>query len=128
VKVVDSSAWLEVLIEAPRARRFQQLIEEAEGVLVPTIVVYEVFKFLQREESLDTAERAAALLKTYHIVPLDDRLAMEAADFSLRHGLPMADAIVYATAVAHNATVVTGDEHFAELEGVEFVGAGEQDE
>jgi predicted nucleic acid-binding protein len=43
---------------------------------------------------------------------------MKAADLSLDHQLAMADAIVYATAILHDATVVTSDSDFESLPGV----------
>ncbi len=51
------------------------------------------------------------------VVTLDENLAIEAADISLAHGLAMADAIVYATAVRHRATLVTADSDFEGLPG-----------
>jgi predicted nucleic acid-binding protein len=41
------------------------------------------------------------------VIPLTERVALDAADVSLQHGLAMADAIVYATAQAHDAVLVT---------------------
>jgi predicted nucleic acid-binding protein len=43
---------------------------------------------------------------------------LTAADVSIDHGLAMADAIVYATAQAHAAHMVTADADFAGLSGV----------
>lgn len=49
------------------------------------------------------------------IVPVDETIALEAADLSLALGLAMADSIVYATARRHGATVVTSDADFEGL-------------
>jgi predicted nucleic acid-binding protein len=49
-------------------------------------------------------------------------LAIEAARLSLQHKLPTADAIIYATALMHGATLYTFDAHFKGLAGVEFLG------
>ena len=38
------------------------------------------------------------------------------AEISLRHSLPMADAIVYATGAKEKCSVVTSDPHFKNLE------------
>ena len=54
-------------------------------------------------------------------VPLTPSLAMYAADLSLKYTLPMADAIVYATALTEQSQVVTSDRHFAGLDGVLFL-------
>ena len=55
------------------------------------------------------------------VIPLEESLALFAADVSLKYSLPMADAIVYAAALEKKAEVVTRDEHFNELEGVTFL-------
>jgi predicted nucleic acid-binding protein len=49
------------------------------------------------------------------IAPIDESLALEAADISLVHGLAMADSVVYATARRHRAKLVTADADFEEL-------------
>jgi predicted nucleic acid-binding protein len=64
-------------------------------------------------------------LRSYHVVPLDAQLALDAAEYSLVHRLPMADAIAYATAQALGAVLVTGDVHFQGLPGVEYIAASD---
>ena len=54
------------------------------------------------------------------ISTLDADLAAEAAGLSLKHGLPMADAIILATANKHEATIWTLDAHFKQLPGVKY--------
>ena len=51
-------------------------------------------------------------LRRATIAPIDEPLALEAADLSLTHGLAMADSFVYATARRFRATLVTGDADF----------------
>jgi len=119
--VVDSSGWVEVFAGGPLAARFRDHIERAEVLLVPTIVIYEVWKVTRRERPQEEALSAVAELRERIVVPLDDELALTAADLSLRHGLAMADAIVYATAQVYEALLVTGDAHFADLPGVEYI-------
>lgn len=48
-------------------------------------------------------------------MPVDETLALEAADISLASGLAMADSIIYATARRHEATLVTADADFTGL-------------
>ena len=60
-------------------------------------------------------------LSTTQVVQLTESIAYLAADLSLRHGLSMADAIVYATAKDQEADVVTGDADLKDLSGVVYV-------
>jgi len=54
-------------------------------------------------------------LRRATIAPVDETLALEAADLSLAHGLAMADSLVYATARHFGATLITGDADFDNL-------------
>jgi predicted nucleic acid-binding protein len=81
------------------------------------IEIYEVYKVIRRDHSEERAVEAVAALTRATIVPIDETMALEAADISLKHGLAMADAFVYATAQRFDATLVTGDADFAALPG-----------
>ncbi len=121
MNVVDSSGWIEYLRRGPLAPAFRPWVT-APGLLVPTVVVHEVYKFLRREVSEEWAKRAVTRMRKAQIVPLEDSLAMEAADASLQHRLPFADAVVYATARRYGAVLVTSDRHFRGVPGVEYLG------
>lgn len=84
-------------------------------------MLYEVYKKTKRERNEESALLAIAAMQQCWVVPLDETLALQAGDLALQHNLPMADAIVYATAQAGNAKVITHDSHFAQLPCVEFI-------
>jgi predicted nucleic acid-binding protein len=90
-------------------------------VITPTIVIYEVYKHAKRLRSEEDAVDAVAAMQKTRVVPLTDELALIAADLSIAHKLPMADAIVLATAQAHNADVVTSDSDFEGIPGVVYI-------
>ena len=63
-------------------------------------------------------ERAVEAISAFHratVAPVDEPLALEAADLSLAHGLAMSDSLVYATARRFGATLVTADADFEGL-------------
>ncbi|WHZ28007.1 MAG: hypothetical protein OJF51_002805 [Nitrospira sp.] len=66
----------------------------------------------------ETALLFAGQLSATQVVHLTESIAFLAADMSLRYGLAMADAIVYATAKDQEAEVVTGDADLKDLSGV----------
>lgn len=122
--LVDSSGWIEYFVDGPLAGRYAAHIEGTQEVLVPTIVLYEVYKKITRDAGERPAIDAIANMKKGITVPLSERLALAASAYSLQHKLPMADAIIYATAQAERAKVITSDEHFKGLPGVEFIERG----
>ena len=79
------------------------------------VEVYEVYKVIRRDLSEERAVEAVSALRRATIVPVDEPLALEAADLSLAHGLAMADSLVYATARRFGAMLVTADTDFEGL-------------
>lgn len=118
--VADSTGWVEFLGNGPKCDAFGRYLENPQSVLLPTIVVYEVFKKILREQGQTLAERFLSHAFSFHEreVPLDIPLAALAAKMSLDANLPMADAIIYATAQGHGAELITSDAHFSGLPGV----------
>ncbi|MNU08414.1 hypothetical protein D3C72_2544420 [compost metagenome] len=57
---------------------------------------------------------------TCTVAPLDSRTAFLAAEIARTHQLAMADAMVYATATANDADLLTCDRHFEHLPRVMF--------
>lgn len=119
--LVDSCGWLEVFTDGPAADAYAGLLSRPEELLVPTVVLYEVYKFLARTAGEETALRCSGFLQQARVVPLDAPLALEAADVSTKHRLAMADAVVYATALRHRAELATSDADLEGLPGVRFI-------
>lgn len=119
--LVDSCGWLEFLADGPLAQAYQRYFERLEELVTPTIILYEVYKKIKRERGEEDALLVAAQMHRTRLVQLTPGIALYAADLSLKHFLPMADAIVYATALVEQCQVVTSDQHFAGLDGVVFV-------
>ena len=119
--VVDSSGWLEFLTDGPLADQCAQRLRQPAAVITPTIVIYEVYKHSKRLRGEDGALEAVAAMQKTRVVPLNDELALLAADFSLEHKLPMADAIVLATARLYEAEIFTSDADFEGVAGVTYI-------
>lgn len=120
--IVDSCGWLEWLTDGNLAERYEQCLTEVDRILIPGVVLNEVYKILKRELGEEKAILATSYMKQSTIVPLDDNLAIKAADTVLLHGLPMADAMVNATAQMHEATLHTSDTDFKGLPLVQWMG------
>ena len=114
--VVDSSCWLEVFASTPRAPLYQAAIAQPEKLLVPVIVLYEVFKTLRRQRGDAIASAALAYMEQGRVLVLDAQTSMAAA----MNGLPFADSLIYASAQAYKATLWTQDAHFDGLAGVHY--------
>jgi predicted nucleic acid-binding protein len=119
--VVDSSGWLEFFTDGPLAEDYAVRLRNPSMIVTPTIILYEVYKRLKRDLSEEDAVTAAGALQRTRLVPLNEDLALTAADISLAHGLAMADAIVLATARMCRAELVTSDADFEGIDGVTYL-------
>lgn len=116
MNLLDSSAWIEFFQDGPNAETFAAIAADRGNLLVPTIVLYEVFKFVLRVKG-----KVAAALVQGRSVAIDEVLALSAAKLALQHRLAMADSLIYATALAYDATLWTQDDDFAAIPGVRYL-------
>jgi predicted nucleic acid-binding protein len=120
VRVVDTSAWIEWVIDTPIGRRIGIEIPDVGSWIVPTIVQYELSRWLTREVSDAAADIVVLFSTACVVVPLDTRLALRAAEHARLHALSVADAIIYATASEAGADLLTCDAHFSQLPDVVY--------
>ena len=121
MNLVDSSGWLEYFADGANAPIFAKALRDTDQILVPTICLYEVYKVVLRQRGPSAALQAVALMRQGQIVELGERIALLAAELSLKHKLPMADSVILATARTHDAHVWTQDADFAGIDGVTVV-------
>ena len=119
--VVDSSGWIEFFVGGTNADRYEKAIENSANLVVPSISIIEVYRWILRESSQTDALTVAALMRQGKVIPLDERLAVIAAEVSHRHRLSLADGIIYATALETSARLLTQDADLEGLPGVTYV-------
>jgi len=116
--VVDSAGWLEYLTDEAKANAFSHYLENEAAVIVPSLVLYEVYKQLAKHRGRTVADRFLSQALYRRVVPIDETIALAAANASLDHRLQGSDAILYATARVCQAQLVTANTHFRGLPGV----------
>ena len=121
MRLVDTSAWIEWLTGSATGLVLAPDLPESGDWLVPTMVQHELAKWLTREAGEAKADSVIAFTSTCVVASLDTAVALAAADLCVRHRLPTADAIIYATALAHGADLLTCDRHFEGLDRVLYV-------
>jgi predicted nucleic acid-binding protein len=120
MNLVDSSGWIEYLTRGSNGAVFLPVINDTQNLIVPTIVIYEVFKRALLLMGFETALEIAGVMSLGHEIPLDRDLAIAAASISVELKLAMADSLILATARAYDATLWTQDAHFKDIEGVRY--------
>ena len=121
MRLVDTSAWIEFLTGSAIGAALAPELPDRSEWLVPTMVQLELAKWLTREAGEEKADRVIAFSETCVVADLDTATALSATELCARHGLATADAIIYATALAHGADLLTCDRHFEALPGVRLV-------
>jgi len=117
-RLVDTCGWMEWLVDGPLAETFAPDLADPANLVVPTCLQFELYKWVKRERDERSALEVVALTDAADVVPLSTPVALSAADLALNHALSFADALIYATARQCDAVLVTCDDHFAGLDGV----------
>lgn len=119
--VIDTCGWIEAAAGGAMGQAFLPYLEPLDSLIMPTVVIYEAFRWGCRERSEAWAMELTGLLEQAQVVPLSPALALQAATLATVHRLAMADAIIYGTAQALHAELVTCDAHFSGLAGVRYL-------
>jgi len=83
---------------------------------ISSLTVYEIYKLSLETEGKQTADLRADLLRQdFTVVNVDWELAKKAALVCKKYRVPMADAVIAATAMHLKAFCVTNDEHFLKM-------------
>jgi predicted nucleic acid-binding protein len=115
MNIVDSSGWLAYFADEPNAKHFLTPLSDSASLVVPVVIIYEVFKVILREACENDALQAVTAMQKGTVVDLNASIAIMASKLSLEHNLPMADSIILATARKFNAIIWTQDAEFKNL-------------
>ena len=120
MKVLDTCVWIEIILASPTGVRLKGLLADKPGILVPSMVQFELRRWALREYEKSRADLIVLALREAVIVQTGERIAFLAADLSRTYKLHALDAIIYATALEHDAELVTCDAHFKDLPQVDY--------
>lgn len=101
----------------------KQLLERAKQELakiserfISVITLHELYVLTLKKEGGDVANlRREAVKPQFRTVPIDDRIAIQAAVFRQKYDIPMADSLIAATSYLIRAICVTDDKHIAKI-------------
>ena len=116
--LIDTCGWIEWLTNGILVDKFTPYFKQPSGIIVPTVLQYELYKWVCRERSETEAQSIIAVTQQSQVIPLDTSLALLAAKLASQYRLSMADALIYATAQLNKAKLITSDDHFSNLPDV----------
>jgi ribonuclease VapC len=121
-KLLDSYAILNWTQKEKGWQRIKVLLESAEKkeetLLMSQINLCEVYYKTIRMTDLEQAKK---FLETFSLLPINvihptDDLIWNAGEIKAAHPISLADCFAVATAMAHEATILTGDPEFKQVE------------
>lgn len=117
--VIDSFAWIEYFAGSKAGESAKEYIEGGDSI-TPTIVIAELSEKYARLKK-DFSNKLKFIILKSRTVALSEDIAILAGAMSVDRkkkmsGWGLADSIILATARLQRADVVTGDEHFRDLE------------
>ena len=118
--ILDSSAWLECLEDGPNTIHFGPILLKLPDLIVPSIVLTEVRKVTLKQRTAAKADEVTQSMRSGIVIPIDEAIAIAAADLFIKHKLPFADSLIYAVTLALNATLWTQDDDFEGLPNVRY--------
>lgn len=113
--LVDSNIIIDFLKEQEKAVNFLDSLKE---IIVSVITVGEIYQGVRNKKELKFAK---SFFKTTKVLPIDEQVSQLALKlmekYTLSYGLLILDAMIAATAVRHNLTLITGNlKHFEIIE------------
>lgn len=118
---MDSSVWVSFFLGSTSVHKLVIEPMRSGRIIVPSICIFEVALAIERQMGEEQIKVAVATMREQVIDDLSATRALAAAYIRADRKLAMADSIVYATAIAHNATLITHDRDFEGLPNVVYL-------
>jgi predicted nucleic acid-binding protein len=121
MKLADTCIWIEAITDSALGKSVKSLLKDTPNILVPTIVQYELRRWLLRVSNQELADKVIAITRACKTIDMTESIALYAAELGVQYKLHALDALIYATALNEKATLVTCDAHFKDLPRVEYI-------
>ena len=120
MNIVDTSLWLEYFAGTILDKSIIDALTKSNELYVPTLCLYEVRKKFLNDDDVAKAVTAIEIMKNGIVISINSEIALLASDVSKQYKLPLADSIIYATAVLYDSEIYTQDRHFQNLDRIHY--------
>ena len=122
--LLDSYAWIEFFQGSEKGEKVGKILETTK-CFTSIVSISEIVEWCLRN-SRDPNERINRITRLSKILNLDETIVVLAGKINFKHkkfikDWGMIDSLVYTTTRIYSLKVLTGDEHFKNLEGVEML-------
>src|SRR3989344_8900538 len=104
-KLIDSSVWIDFLING----NHKEILEQEEIFLLSSLSIFEIKKKLIKLNygQSDIVKSLKLIKEKSNIINVNKEIAELAVDISIEKNLGTVDAIIYTTAIKHNAFLIS---------------------
>ena len=120
MNMVDASGWIEFFLAGSNGPIFKPIIENEACLLVTSINLYAVHRVFSRKLTVELRDMCLEVMRRASVIELNEERAIAASELSLKHGLAIADAAMYAMALEYKAVLWTQDADYQGLAGVKY--------
>ncbi|MBI2044996.1 PIN domain-containing protein [Candidatus Pacearchaeota archaeon] len=117
--LIDSSVWINYFVNG----NHKDLIETQEKLLLATISIIEIRKKLNKLKisNKEIIKKIDYIKKQSILISLGENVADKASEIVIEKRIPVADSVIYASALANNAILITLDNDFRNLKNVKVL-------
>jgi predicted nucleic acid-binding protein len=120
--LIDTSAWIEFFFGSKKGVEVNKIIKSDEPIVSNPIIEFEVLNNMAKRRTIKIAEAALAYVRACsNRIDLYPEIVSESVKVRLTHKLGLADSFVYGTASKTGAKLITADNDFRRLKGVEVL-------
>ncbi len=118
-KLLDSTILIAYFIDGEH----QETIDSEETLYISLLSLFEVKRKLLEKKvpEKEVKEKSDFIKKRTIVLTLNNAIAEKAANISINHKVPAMDALIYVTALFNKKTLVTCDNDFRNLQGVQII-------
>jgi predicted nucleic acid-binding protein len=121
MKLADTCVWIEAILGSPTGEYFYPVLRDPHNLLVSHLVQFELRRWALRELGEEQADAIVLATREAQVLQTTENIVLLAADLTASHKLHALDALIYATALQHDAQLVTCDPHFKGLPQVDYL-------
>ena len=121
--LLDSWCWIEYFRDGQKAKEMTPYIEDEDEILISTITIAEVHRFLLHHEQKTTADKLTKwMIKRSVTIPVTKEIAIKSAEIKHELKIGLGDALIYATSLSQGVVLVIGDADFKGKDNVKYFG------
>jgi toxin FitB len=87
--------------------------------MISSLTVHEIHRINLQREGKDVANLRSQTINTdFTVINVNYDIAVKSAELRNKHKMPMADAVIAATAQTHDCAIFTDDTHFKQIQNL----------